>query len=94
VAEVTATATTCRSCGAPIWWAHTTAGRLIPVDNAPVDSGNIVTTGRQNVSESITGVVCSRPEVKVEEPGMLPDDRPRYVAHFATCPNADEWRKR
>lgn len=86
--------TTCRSCGAEIWWAHTTAGRLIPVDSEPVDDGNVVATGRQTQQSTVSNAIVTRPEVKVEEPGLFPDDRLRYVAHFATCPNADEWRKR
>ena len=86
-------AAVCRSCGAPIWWAHTTAGRLIPVDSEPTPGGNVVATGRQTIHDT-SGNPVTRPEVRVEEPGMFPDDRLRYVAHFATCPNADEWRKR
>lgn len=41
----------CRSCGAPIWWIRTKAGKRAPVD---ADGTN----------------------------------------HFATCPQADQWRKR
>ncbi len=84
----------CRTCGAAIWWAHTTAGRAIPIDSDPVPGGNVVATGARTQQSTVSNAIVTRPEIKVEERGMFPDDRPRYNAHFVTCPNADEWRKR
>lgn len=54
----------CRSCGAPIVWFKTSAGKKIPVDAATVE----------------------------------PEDQqlqlPRHVSHFATCPDADKFRRK
>lgn len=34
----------CRTCGAPIFWAKTQAGKAIPIDKEPVPRGNMVVT--------------------------------------------------
>lgn len=91
---------TCRSCGAPIRWAVSEAsGKRIPLDLEPSDTGNIVETGRTHP----TGVPMIRYLKKSQQPMManllalavagpeLP--APRYVTHFATCPNAEKHRK-
>ena len=36
---------TCRSCGAPILWRETHAGRRMPIDPEPVADGNVVIEG-------------------------------------------------
>jgi hypothetical protein len=80
---------TCRSCGARIRWAVTTAGKRIPVDEQPVDSGNVLlheAPGGQDPTATVVG--------KRVQPGLFGDDGPRYVSHFATCPNADRHRRR
>lgn len=80
----------CRSCGAAIRWAHTANSRAMPLDAEPVADGNVVFTGRTVSNDR--GVAA--PEVRVEsQPPMFDDGAPRFVAHFATCPNADQWRK-
>lgn len=80
----------CRSCGAEIRWARTATGRPMPLDAEPVADGNVAFTGRS--VRDARGFAA--PEVRVEsQPPMFDNDEPRYVAHFVTCPNADEWRK-
>lgn len=75
--------TTCRSCGAPIRWARTPAGKNIPLDagddGEPVEyeGGGLVQVGWAGPFR----VVESRPG----EPG--------YRTHFASCGQAKEWRK-
>lgn len=54
-------------------------GRTI-LDAVPVDNGNI---------EIIDGVIHVASKLL-----PLSADRPRYVSHFSTCPQAKEWRKR
>jgi hypothetical protein len=72
----------CRSCGAGILWAISTAsGKPIPIDPQPVDNGN-VRLGR-NARGEITASVLGRHEAG---PGM-------HVSHFATCPNRDRHRR-
>lgn len=71
--------TVCRSCGAPIQWAHTATGGRMPLDPEPVPHGNV---------RLVDGVahVLSR--------GAAWDGvEPRYRSHFATCPNATLHRR-
>jgi len=67
----------CRSCDAPIIWAHTSTGRLMPVDANPVEGGNL---SLKQVGDRI--------EAQVVEPG-----KGKYVSHFATCPQSKAWRR-
>lgn len=74
----------CRSCGAPIKWVLTTTGKNMPLDPIPTVDGNCW------VERWDHGV----PVVQVTS-GFVPGRIPmRYTSHFASCPNADEWRKR
>lgn len=84
---------TCGSCDAEIVWVHTTTGRTMPIDAVPVEDGNVVLTGRMTKSGSGSGVI--RPEVRVDTQYTLDFGlgETRYVAHFTTCPQADEWRR-
>lgn len=70
----------CRSCGAPVRWERTAAGKPIPLDPEPVPTGNLAFRDDGRV------VTCL-------EDGGWPQDAPRYVTHFATCPNADQHRR-
>lgn len=71
----------CRSCEAEVAWAITEDERWIPLDPTPRTDGNLV-------------VFHQGGQVRVRS-ARLPDDqmRPRHVAHFVTCPNADHHRK-
>jgi len=77
----------CRSCKAPIRWAVTESERWIPLDLHPVPAGNL-------------WLVPSR--LRQGPPRALvvdPEDRERfagelYLAHFATCPDANQHRRR
>lgn len=73
---------TCRSCGARITWLETDGGKKIPVDEDPVPYGNIVVIG------GMAHVIGTR---DVSELAFV---EPRYRSHFATCPQAKEWRRR
>ena len=73
---------TCRSCGAPILWRETHAGRRMPIDPEPVADGNVVIEG--DIAEVL----------KAEHLARLGGDVPRYRSHFATCPQAAEHRRR
>lgn len=68
----------CSSCGAAIVWAVTVAGARMPVDAAPSPKGNLVLEGET---------------VRVVPPPDLLDQRPRHTSHFATCPDAAQFRK-
>jgi len=76
--------TACRSCDAPIRWAHTEEGRRIPLDAEPVSGGSFKLHGD-------TAIVTKDATVSLFDQD---DDGLRYRTHFATCPDADSWRRR
>lgn len=70
----------CSSCHARIVWCLSAAsGKPIPLDPEPKLGGNV-----EVVNDSIARVV----------PPADRAERPLYVSHFATCPNAAAHRKR
>lgn len=73
-------ARTCRACGKPmVFYLTEKAGRAIPLDPEPHPDGNVlIRMGR--------AVVLRKDAVHTEEP--------RYRSHFATCPHAEEFRRR
>lgn len=74
---------TCRSCKAEIFWASTEKGKAIPIDYAPTERGNVVIIAPADPREPLVASM----DVMRRASG------PRYVAHFATCAHADQWRK-
>lgn len=85
----------CRSCGAPVEWVRTSPeGKVMPLDPAPRDDGNLVRTGARSSTRMGTDVDVVR-YVDTDTPALPGIDPPdRYVSHFATCPHADHWRRR
>ena len=76
---------TCKSCGAEIVWARSSAsGKPFPVDAEPTDTGNVRL-------EKGKATVLSRGQLQELSPlerGTL------HLSHFATCPNARDHRTR
>lgn len=68
----------CRGCHAPILWASTEAGRLMPLDADEAGDDGTVT-----VERGVAQVVPSGPT-------LFPVAR--YRPHWATCPHADRFR--
>lgn len=84
----------CRSCNAPIRWAMTEAGKLIPLDLAGDAFGNIEETGTFASSPRRAGEQVAVVRVLGSTPSLLDDpDALRYYTHFATCPNARSRRR-
>lgn len=78
--------THCRTCHAPVVWARTAFnGTPIPIDVEPAENGNIVLSQRDG----------NRLVATVLPPGdaLIPVET-TYTSHFATCPDADQWRNR
>jgi hypothetical protein len=73
----------CRSCGASILWALTERHKRIPIDEKPVPDGNIILLDQGNFRPMLA-LYNSDP----------PPDVDRYKSHFATCKQAEQWRKR
>ena len=72
----------CRKCAARIVWAVTERGKSMPVNRDPVENGNLVLEEQDG-----------RPPIARKPDELLDRDLPRYVSHFATCPNAEEFRR-
>jgi hypothetical protein len=68
----------CQRCGAPMTWAVTPTGSKLPLDPEPRSDGNVIYEG--GLARFISG------EMRRTYTGD------RYVSHFATCPNADQFR--
>jgi hypothetical protein len=69
-----------------LWAINEKSGKGNPLDPEPVPDGNVIPTGETHED----GRMYVRNLHKGEEP---PPGTPRYVSHFATCPNAEEFRK-
>ena len=77
----------CRSCGKPIIWIKTPAGKSMPCDPAPVSykaeqgaKGKVVT----NFGETISA------ELNVD---LHRADGIGYISHWSTCPFAERHRR-
>ena len=82
----------CRSCEAPVVWAKTEAGKNMPMDETPVEGDEKFWQARDpdrplNGLFSLVRGVARR---ATDEDRRL--RRPLYTSHFATCPQADNWR--
>lgn len=73
----------CRSCHASIIWAKTEGRKMMPVDAEPVEDGNIELTATGN----------PWPMASPYPPAGFPRADLLYVSHYATCPDAEKWRK-
>lgn len=81
----------CRSCGLPVAWAVTDAGKAIPLDAEPDGAPTVVPDGNL---EATPGPLFAVRYVIPGELNLFDVDPPtRYRTHFATCPEADTWRK-
>jgi hypothetical protein len=74
---------TCRSCHAPVRWVLTAAGRRMPVDAEPDPAGLVLV---QDGQAMMMDAPASREDL---QPGEQ-----TYTSHYATCPQADQWRTR
>jgi hypothetical protein len=72
----------CRACDTLIEWCVTEAGKKMPVDLEPNPEGNL---WKKDAMEegSLVAVVDL----------FTPEDKPRFMPHWATCPSAEEFRK-
>jgi hypothetical protein len=77
----------CRSCGAAVIWTETERGKRMPVDAEPVHDDGIAGT------TFVLRAEHEPPLAVAAWPAAFPDE-PHYVSHFATCPDADDWRRR
>lgn len=79
----------CRSCGAEVIWTVTENGKRMPVDAKPREDGNILLTEYPDGYIEAAYVQSSLFEVWDQD---APEPR-RYVSHFASCAQSNQWRK-
>ena len=77
---------TCRSCHAPIIWGLSAkTGSRIPVNEEPHALGQLLLRPSPEHDEPLVYHASTTP----------PDEGEfHYVSHFATCPQAGDWRRR
>ena len=77
----------CRSCGAPIVWAKTPKGKMMPVDKEPSERGTVrlVPNDRKELSAYTYG--------SIEALQMRSRGVELHAAHFATCTSPSSHRR-
>lgn len=75
----------CKSCGAEIMWIQTVNGKPMPCDPKPIPFVEDK-TGSLTLVTKDGRVVRAKADASSDEFG--------YVSHFATCPNANQHRKK
>jgi len=82
----------CKSCGAPVIWAQTVAGKAMPVDAEPSEvAGNIALAPYAGIDPKAAPL---RPLAKVIPWSARCQFTDLRASHFVTCPQAGSWRKR
>ena len=76
----------CRACGSMIGFIKTVAGKTMPVDEK---SMYVVPSKEGTPFVLADGSVISGLAASKDEPGAVIG----YISHFATCPEADKFRK-
>lgn len=71
----------CSSCGASIIWLKTPKNKSMPLDATPDPKGNVVI--RDGLAVVLTAVEKAKPL----------DGKRRFLAHWASCPSAQQHRK-
>jgi hypothetical protein len=79
----------CNSCNADIIWARSLHGRAMPVDAEPSPAGTVLVATRQGIVRAT--VYTADDAARFLRPEQIRELR---TSHFATCPDADTWRKR
>lgn len=79
-------ASTCKSCGAPILWIQTPAGKWMPCNEGLVEYMRDMCGKETVVTDRGEVIRCS-----LTFPG--PATGLAHIPHWATCPNADRHRK-
>lgn len=78
----------CRSCGQPMRWVTTAAtGKAMPLDPEPDPAGNVV------LSSDLLGGASAQVLGAGEAFGARERGETLYMAHHATCPQGDRWRR-
>lgn len=79
---------TCRSCGARIVWAVTSAGRRMPVDRESSEAGTVSLV--VGAAGDLLALVLKGEGIRLARK----HEHPLHTAHFATCPEAAKHRRK
>ncbi|QGJ87298.1 hypothetical protein SEA_WOCKET_52 [Gordonia phage Wocket] len=80
----------CRGCSELIFFAVTRDGRSIPVDHKPRPDGNLAVAPLQDGEKAPRATVVTPGQAA----GMRASGVPVFAPHFASCPEADSFRRR
>jgi len=75
--------TTCSGCGQPIRWVLTVGGARMPIDVDPHPDGNVIPV-----------TVDGKQRAKVLTGAELPAQEQAWRAHFATCSQSKEFKRK
>lgn len=77
----------CKSCQARVIWTWTEHGKRMQVDDGPAPNGNVwLETSGGRIVSAVLGNGDARRRRALGQT--------LYLAHFATCPNANQHRRR
>lgn len=76
----------CKSCGAEIIWKRTFSGKSMPVDAEEI---RFIADGGKELFVTDGGAVIHGTRAKAGQEHT----RIGYISHFATCPDADQYRR-
>ena len=79
---------TCSACGAHMIWAISPAGARSPIDYAPSEKGNVLLLSPTDLGQVLAVVLTKDGLDLARERGI-----PLRLNHFASCPNAEEFRR-
>jgi len=85
--------TRCTTCGRPMIWCQARRShKSLPVDPEPRADGNLFAV----IGRGYKGAPLIDTTNQLPDPDLFTDTAdviPRYVSHFATCPQADQHRR-
>lgn len=79
---------TCSACGSHMIWAISPAGARSPIDYAPSEKGNVLLLSPTDLGQVLAVVLTKDGLDLARERGI-----PLRLNHFASCPNAEEFRR-
>lgn len=82
----------CRSCSQEVLWVKwPTSGKRMPVDATP--DNRPASHGGGDIVLTLRGGEYGELLAEKYDPQKHEKQRNRFTSHFATCPNAGEWRR-
>ena len=79
----------CKSCGADIIWLKTKSGKSMPCNTEPVRYWLDIDGPDKIVTQDGKVVTCALNQLSIVPPTGL-----GYIPHWASCPKADEHRRK